>query len=307
MWSRCCMTWMRPMTAPMMPMVGEKPPADSKTAGMRASLSLTLSIWNSMMRRSSEGSVPSTASMRAWRRKGSATRGRSGSSETMPWRRALLAKETIWARRATPLLSRWRKSRARRRAAAKTVASGNWSITAPRVPPKTIMAAVGWSTWLRCPPSRSRPARMPASARKIPPRLPASIELFLGVGGEGGEAGVLFRDGCDGEGRGPGEGLQISGGFAVDVGAVGDGAIDDVFAALEDDDFFAIDEGEHGIGRGFGVLDEVAVDDQRIPVEPGEVNHGGAAPWPVVGYPRGGGGGGRGGGGGGGGGGAGGA
>ena len=59
-------------------------------------LRLTLSISISMIWRSSEGSVPSTASMRAWLRKGSWIRSRSWSRETMPLRRALLAKPTIW-------------------------------------------------------------------------------------------------------------------------------------------------------------------------------------------------------------------
>jgi hypothetical protein len=67
----------------------------------------------------------------------------------------------------------------------------------------------------------------------------------------------------------------MSGGFGEDAAAISDGAVDDVFAGFKDDDFLAVDEGEHGIGRGFGVFDEIAVDDQRISVEPGEMNHGG--------------------------------
>ena len=70
----------------------------------------------------------------------------------------------------------------------------------------------------------------------------------------------------------------MSGGFREDAPAVGDGAVDDIFAAFEDDDFFAVDQGKHGIGRGFCVFDEIAVDDQRIAVEPGEMNHGGRTP-----------------------------
>jgi hypothetical protein len=54
-----------------MPMVGEKPPADSKTAGSRSSLSVVESRLTCMILRSSLGSVPSTASISDWRRKGS--------------------------------------------------------------------------------------------------------------------------------------------------------------------------------------------------------------------------------------------
>ena len=70
MLSRCCMTWISPSTAPMMPMVGEKPPADSKTWGMCSSCSAWLSSSSSIILRSSCGSVPSTASMSDFFRKG---------------------------------------------------------------------------------------------------------------------------------------------------------------------------------------------------------------------------------------------
>ena len=49
------------------------------------------------------------------------------------------------------------------------------------------------------------------------------------------------------------------------------------FAGFADYDFFAVDEREQGIGRGLGPLDQVAVDVERIAVEPGEFNHGAAS------------------------------
>jgi hypothetical protein len=71
----------------------------------------------------------------------------------------------------------------------------------------------------------------------------------------------------------PGEGLEITGGFGKDVGAPREGAMDDLSAGLEDDDFFSVDEGEDGIGGGLDIFDEVAVDDEWITVEPGEMDH----------------------------------
>ena len=96
---------------------------------------------------------------------------------------------------------------------------------------------------------------------------------------DGGGSGGWPADGGGrgGEYRSPGESLQMPGGFGEDAAAIREGAVDDVVAAFEDNDFFAVDEGEHGVGRGLGVFDEVAVDDQRIAVEAGEMDHGGAS------------------------------
>src|SRR5258708_5602711 len=89
--SRCCITWINPRTAPMMPMVGENPPAASNTCGIFSSCSSMLSSASSMILRSSCGSVPSTASIMERRRNGSWMLPNSPSSETMPSRRARLA------------------------------------------------------------------------------------------------------------------------------------------------------------------------------------------------------------------------
>ena len=52
-------------------------------------------------------------------------------------------------------------------------------MTAPTVPPKTIMAAVGWVIWAMLPPSIIMPARMPMMASAIPPMLAISMRFLF--------------------------------------------------------------------------------------------------------------------------------
>ena len=63
--------------------------------------------------------------------------------------------------------------------AARKMFMGNWSMTAPTVPPMTIMAAVGWVIWAMLPPSTIMPARMPMRARAMPPMLAMSMGLLF--------------------------------------------------------------------------------------------------------------------------------
>src|SRR5471032_1422038 len=55
-----------------------------------------------------------------------------------------------------------------------TTLRGNWIKMAPRVPPKTIIAAVGCTIWPRLPPSSNSPATMPPIASRIPAIVPLS-------------------------------------------------------------------------------------------------------------------------------------
>ena len=81
---------------------------------------------------------------------------------------------------------------------------------------------------------------MPARARRIPPRLPASMELFLQAGAGGGRVGDGFGWVRQlGKGR-PCEGLEMTGTFSEDAAAIGDSAVDYLFAGFEDDDFFPL-------------------------------------------------------------------
>ncbi len=65
-------------------------------------------------------------------------------------------------------------------------------------------------------------------------------------------------------------------------------ALDELCAGLADDDLFAVDEREQGIGRGLGPFDQIAVDVERIAVEPGEFDHDSAFDGRLMVYRRGG-------------------
>jgi len=54
-------------------------------------------------------------------------------------------------------------------------------------------------------------------------------------------------------------------------------AAGDLGAGFEDEEFFAGDKSEDGIGCGFGELDKVAVDAEWVAVEASEFNHGAAS------------------------------
>src|ERR1700728_569420 len=51
-------------------------------------------------------------------------------------------------------------------------------MTAPIVPPKTISAADGCSTWVSLPPSSTKPIPIPKSAMAIPPMVLLSTLIF---------------------------------------------------------------------------------------------------------------------------------
>src|SRR5579872_339490 len=69
------------------------------------------------------------------------------------------------------------KIAASRPTAVNTTESGNWTNTAPAVPPKTIIAAVGCSIWEMVPPSSSKPPMMPTKPNSTPPTLALSTLL----------------------------------------------------------------------------------------------------------------------------------
>jgi hypothetical protein len=52
-----------------------------------------------------------------------------------------------------------------------------------------------------------------------------------------------------------------------------EGALRDFAAGFEDDELFAGDEGEYGVGRGLGIFDEIAVDGERTAVQACEFDH----------------------------------
>src|SRR5580704_7236240 len=151
-----------------------------------------------------------------------------------------------------------------------TTGSGNWSMTAPSVPPKTIMAAVGCTIWPRFPPSSRRPARIPPNARMIPPRLDLStLSLSLGL-----TAAWIGRPGdeCVGRRRVPGKGESLKY-RASEVDDAGEHFAD----FFENHNFFARDQSDQGVRRLLDELDQVGIDGEGLVVETRELNHGGPA------------------------------
>src|SRR5882724_6485444 len=118
------------------------------------------------------------------------------------------------------------------------------------VPPSTIMAAVGWRTWAIFPPSIISPARIPASARMMPPIVLSSTTESL--------RGTMWV-----------RRLRLHDG-RVDVGTPRRQSsqyrapeIDDpenhVGGGLADDDLLPINKGDHRIGRVLHELDQIGV------------------------------------------------
>src|SRR5579863_9629523 len=288
MLSRCCITWMRPSTAPRMPIVGENPPADSNTAGSRSSSSVIESRLTRMILRKSAGSVPSTASIRVCFRNGSSIAARSLSSETSPLRRALLANATIWRIRCPSSLRGALKTCTRLRNASTTVVSGNCNSTAPIVPPKTISAAVGCRIWPTFPPSIINPAIMPSMAKNAPPTLALSIEtssendrlvLLLGVA-------FLLRFLCQNTGRfcriqayQRSRPLQIAKMMqpprhhSQQPRAIRQDPFHNFRDLLAHNQLLSIDQGQHRIRRCLRGLDQVAVDHHRPAIQPRQFDH----------------------------------
>src|SRR5882762_7647614 len=155
----------------MMPMVGQNPPADSNTLGMCSSCSAWLSSSSSIILRISLGSVPSTASINDFLKKGSATLLSSESRATIPSFLALCAYFTISPINCCGSREGSTNTPPNRLTAAKTTFNGNCSSTAPNVPPKTIIAAVGCTICAILPPSKNNPNKIPPSARNSPPKL----------------------------------------------------------------------------------------------------------------------------------------
>src|SRR3954452_12546306 len=177
--SRCCITWINPSTAPIIPTVGENPPADSKTAGKRSSRSAWFAISSSIILRNSCGSVPSTASINDFFKNGSVICANSESSDTIPSRRALFAYDTNSPNHFAASDRCSKNTLANRLNAARNTGNGNWMSTAPTVPPKTIIAAVGCTICPRLPPSSNNPSTMPPMATSNPVNVALSTGLFL--------------------------------------------------------------------------------------------------------------------------------
>src|SRR5579863_19221 len=131
-------------------------------------------ISSSIMLRMAFRSVPSTARFRAFLRKSSGMVSASCSSDTMPCLRALAAKRIISSNASFAAGAVSKKTKLSLRAERIRTSIGVLTMMAPRVPPKTMTAAVIWATSLIRPPSSNKPPRMPPAASARPPILAKS-------------------------------------------------------------------------------------------------------------------------------------
>ena len=162
--------------------MGAKPPADSQTLAAAASSSSSASMAPSSVSRVTLASTPSTTNWRARRMKGSFTSPSLPSSASTPSRRATEAYST--SDLAMPTRSRFFSVKASLTSLMPWMKSflGKATMTAPMVPPKTIMAAVSWRMEPTWPPSSRCPTRIMATAKMMPPMLVMSIDYSFGPG-----------------------------------------------------------------------------------------------------------------------------
>src|SRR4051794_10032462 len=170
-------TCTRPITVPMMPMVGAKPPALSNGSTLWRWRAVMPSISASRISRTRSGSVPSTTSCSPFLRYSSSMPSISSSRASRPSRRARSAKRTS----STTLPPRSASSPARTflySAGIFFMASmPHEAMQTPPVPAKMISSADGWMKAVGMVPSITAPARRPKMASPIP----MAVAAFMGV------------------------------------------------------------------------------------------------------------------------------
>src|SRR5271167_5038204 len=192
--------------------------------------------------------------------------GRSASSETMPSLRALLAKTTNCRTTCCGSSLGSEKTVISRRKAVPTTGNGNCSITAPSVPPKTIMAAVGCRICEILPPSSSRPATTPPTPTASPAKL------------------LLSTAGLRCAGRGIGEAVRIgkvlmTGAGRTLAGAPDDGAtklqhpLDHLTGGFTHHELLAVEQRDDRVRGLLDILNKVGVERQAGIVQANELDH----------------------------------
>src|SRR5581483_5176139 len=197
---------------------------------------------------------PSTPSDSALRRNGSLAFSRSASSEMMLFLRALVAYPMISSITCSGGCSCSRKTVPRYFAARISVLSGVVTMTAPIVPPSTIISAVTCAMSVSLPPSISNPPRIPPAANTNPPSVARSglldpalamrlhLRRFARLN--------LRRRKC-GAHDGPPE---------------LDHLLDHFLGRFQNHKTLARRQCHHRIGRHFHVLDQIGVDDQGVAI-----------------------------------------
>src|SRR5579883_353376 len=153
--------------------------------------------------------------------------------------------------------------------ALRIVARGVLTSTAPRVPPRTIMAAVNCEMSLSDPPSRIRPPTIARTAITSPPKVVKSSFGF-GAPGAGLESAMLFLS----DRRHYAWRLHQHQRRMRNRPPVLDDALDDFFRALEDDQLLIVGEGDDRVGCRVDILDQFGIQDKGCLVYPRQANHG---------------------------------
>src|SRR5439155_20180464 len=141
--------------------------------------------------------------------------------------------------------------------AAIRVLRGVETMTAPAVPPSTIIAAVNCETSLILPPSTTNPPSKPPRATTIPPSVARS------------GTGAVFR--FFRFGRLSHDPLRQT---ASDLAAKFDHLQNHLARSLEHDELLPVHEADHRVRRCFDVLDLIRVQHQWNVVDPRQMDHG---------------------------------
>src|ERR1035438_1609559 len=225
-------------------------------------------------------SVPSTARLRALRRNGSAIAAASVSRLTIPCLRALAACRINPSIAAAVSLVRSKKTAPTPLIARSTIAIGVVTNTAPKVPPRTIMAAVPCVRSWMLPFSRSSPPIIPASARAIPemvarsgrspPVLAALMAVLWGASVIVGFAAAVVAMGSKGER------LAVAGRRSVVVEHAPPelhDALHHCIGGLANAENLSGGQRDHGVRRDIDVLDQIRVEDHGREVQAGQPDH----------------------------------
>src|SRR5579884_3722473 len=144
---------------------------------------------------------------------------------------------------------------------AKTTGIGKAINTAPKVPPRTIIAAVGWRICPIFPPSSVMPPIIPASATTIPAQLPlstacTSFRLLLQP--------VPQRQHC-------GRKRSKRGGQQAPTKI--DNAVDDFLDGFCYHDFLSRNQRDDSVRRVLHEFDQIRVHNDGLLIQPREFNH----------------------------------
>src|SRR5580658_495381 len=168
-------------------------------------------------------------------------------------------------------------------AARRSRSIGVVTITAPRVPPRTMMAAVSCATSVTLPFSSTSPPRMPVSARAKPPMVARSRRRPDSFFAESRAGAVVFAMAYStsiavhGIVRRPAQSVHAGGRIErntpVDSPAEFHYPPDYLFGRFQHHQLLSAGQTDHRVGSDLDQFDEVGIEHQRQMVEAREMNH----------------------------------